>query len=109
RDDPFDDASQGYAARIAGHRGSLPPHHSDFRLNILFALEEDQPARCAEITIHRADPPADDAIDRHASRCRLAYHSSATAAHQVGDPDQIEAVHPMLGADDPSVSYLSHT
>src|SRR5271166_3901994 len=69
-------------------------------LDILDALDEDQPALRLQSAIYRADLTAKSTIDGHAqSRC-LPIHCATTAHDQIGMPQQVEPINHAFGNDD---------
>jgi len=78
-------------------RGTIAPCYDDLGLDILDALQKDEPALTGEMPINGTDPATEHAVYRNV-QCRSFPVQRATAAyHEIGMPNQIEAIHHSVG------------
>jgi len=74
----------------------IPSDDADFPLHVLDALEEYQTIAVAEILVHRANLAAEGAVDGHAQGSGLSIHRTAATDHQIGMPNQIQAIDDLM-------------
>jgi len=77
--------------------GAIVPCYDDLRLYILDALQEDEPAPAGEMLINGTDPATEHAVYRNAQCRSFPVHRSTAAYHEIGMPNQIEAIHHSVG------------